>query len=378
MGTAAERVDLDPERAWAGTVLAVLVALLVGVVAFPRLVYDRFVWQYFWGPVFADAHNVGQSGCAGRFADRVELYTTADACRAAAREGAVLARPGYTAVSEVGYMVLLLLALVGVFFLLDRLDVGDDRGLFFALVPFMVFGGAFRVLQDAGEIVVGYPANVLLISPIIYVSVFVITLAALLASIWLERRGTADEYTRSLATIGTGILAATLGYLLWLAFTTPEVGFRPQVTVVTLLLAAVAIGATWWLIGRYAPDINRGTERMGLVVLGGHAVDGAANVIALDWMPALGAGRNLVPKHPINEGIVAYTGMILPDSAVAVVGTAWPFLLVKMVAATIIVWIFDEEIFEESPRFAVLLLVAAVAVGLGPGTRDMIRATLGI
>jgi uncharacterized membrane protein len=39
---------------------------------------------------------------------------------------------------------------------------------------------------------------------------------------------------------------------------------------------------------------------------------------------------------------------------------------------------FDDAIFEESPRFAVLLLVAIVAVGLGPGTRDMLRATFGI
>jgi uncharacterized membrane protein len=40
--------------------------------------------------------------------------------------------------------------------------------------------------------------------------------------------------------------------------------------------------------------------------------------------------------------------------------------------------VFDEEIMEESPRFSVLLLVAILAVGLGPGTRDMLRATFGV
>ncbi|MFB6130654.1 MAG: DUF63 family protein, partial [Salinigranum sp.] len=47
-------------------------------------------------------------------------------------------------------------------------------------------------------------------------------------------------------------------------------------------------------------------------------------------------------------------------------------------AATFVVWVFEEDIFEESPRYAMLLLVAVLAVGLGPGTRDMLRATLGV
>ena len=63
---------------------------------------------------------------------------------------------------------------------------------------------------------------------------------------------------------------------------------------------------------------------------------------------------------------------------VGLAGTAWPFLLVKIVAALAVVWVFDEQIFEESPRYAILLLIAIVAVGLGPGTRDMLRATFGI
>jgi uncharacterized membrane protein len=40
--------------------------------------------------------------------------------------------------------------------------------------------------------------------------------------------------------------------------------------------------------------------------------------------------------------------------------------------------VFNDEIFEESPRYAYLLLIAILAVGLGPGTRDMLRATLAI
>ena len=95
-------------------------------------------------------------------------------------------------------------------------------------------------------------------------------------------------------------------------------------------------------------------------------------------MPALGAGANLVPKHPVNAAIVEYTALLLPESVTAITGDAWPFLLVKLAAATFLVWVFNEELFEETPRYTILLLIAVVAVGLGPGTRDMLRATFGV
>jgi uncharacterized membrane protein len=47
-------------------------------------------------------------------------------------------------------------------------------------------------------------------------------------------------------------------------------------------------------------------------------------------------------------------------------------------AATFVVWVFNGELFEESPRYMLMLLITVLAVGLGLGTRDMLRATFGI
>ena len=88
-------------------------------------------------------------------------------------------------------------------------------------------------------------------------------------------------------------------------------------------------------------------------------------------MPALTGQANLQGKHPVNRFIVDIAGQYLPGYL-----DAFPFLVVKMVAATFVLWVFDETVFDDSPRFTVMLLVAIVAVGLGPGTRDMVRATL--
>ncbi|WP_137285203.1 DUF63 family protein [Halorussus salinisoli] len=368
---------MDTERLWGGTVAALLTALIGGVLVFPERVYYGFVWHYFWGPVVADAKS---AQCAAYADGSVTYHYDAAACQAAAEP---VAYPGYTLVSEVGYALTLLLALLGVVFMLRRLGVGQDRGLFYALFPFMLFGGALRVVEDAfdglsaADAAITFPWNTLIISPVIYFTMFAITLAALLGSIWLRDSGAVDDYEYPLAGVGTLLLAVTVGYLSVLAFTTDYVDFFPQITVVVLVGATLVTLLTWEAVKRYAPEINRGTGQMGLVVLWAHAVDGVANVVGIDWAKELGLPADLVPKHPVNRALIG-VGEQFPEAVQQVVGTAWPFLVVKIVAAVFVVWVFDEQIFEESPRYAILLLVAIVAVGLGPGTRDMLRATFGI
>jgi uncharacterized membrane protein len=378
MATVADRFDVDPARLWVGSVAVLLAALIGGSLVFPRIVYDGFVWHYFWGPVQADANA---AVCAVRDGGTTSYLYDAAACSAAAEP---VAYPGYTLVSEVGYVVVLLIALSGLVFLLRRLDVGSDRGFFYALLPFVFFGGALRVVEDVtdaagADSIISYPLNTLIISPVIYFTVFAVTLVAVVASVTLERRGIVDRYGRPLVAVGGVVLLATLGFLLRSAVVPGGAGtFYPQVLVVILAGATATTAATWWLIDRYAPEINAGTGRLGTVVIWGHAVDGVANVVGLDWMVALGAGPNLVPKHPVNQLVVDVTAATLPPSVLAVTGDTWPFLVVKLVAATLVVWLFDERVFDESPRYANLLLVAILAVGLGPGTRDMLRATIGV
>ncbi|WP_224335125.1 DUF63 family protein [Haloprofundus halobius] len=380
MATVAERVEADPERTWLAAMAALVAALVGGSLLFPRIVYDGFLWRYFWGPVVADGEG---ATCAVRTDGTTTLLDSAAACQSAT---GYVARPGYTLVSEAGYVVTLLLMLGGVVLLLRRLNIGTSRKFFYALFPFMLFGGALRVVEDSGiaairagvEPAIPFPWSALIISPFIYFTVFFVTLAAVVVTVTLSRRGVFEEFYRPLAAIGTVVLAVTLAYLGYLATTTTYVAFYPQVITVMLVATTVVTAVTWWLVETYRPELNAGTAHVGLLLIWGHALDGVANVVGLDWMPALGAGPNLVPKHPVNAGIVDITSTVLPASVLAVTGDAWPFLLVKLAAAVFIIWIFEPEIFEESPRYAILLLVAALAVGLGPGTRDMLRATFGI
>jgi uncharacterized membrane protein len=282
-------------------------------------------------------------------------------------------------------MVTLVFMLIGVLFLLRRLEVAEERELVFALVPFMLFGGALRVVEDAFdatpagvEPLVTYPLNTLIISPVIYGTVFLVTLAALLGSVALERRDIVEAYENALAVIGSVFLLLTVGYLAVLAVTTAYVSLHLQMLVVTLVLATALAIAVYAGLEAYYPEVNAGTVRVGLVVLWAHAIDGVANVLAADWMDALGIPLSYSPKHPANRIIIDVTETVQPASIQSVIYTSWPFLVIKLLLATAIIWLFDDRFFEESPRYAVLLLVAIVAVGLGPGTRDMLRVTFGI
>jgi uncharacterized membrane protein len=250
----------------------------------------------------------------------------------------------------------------------------------------MLFGGALRVVEDANDALlaggaepfIGYPLNTLFISPLIYFTVFFLTLGAILGSIYLSRNGHIRSYHRLLAVIGTVLLVLTFGYILFLSVTSPLVGFYPQILLLVLVLATAFAVGIYRGLDVFAPEVNRGTGYMGLIVLWSHAIDGVANVIASDWAIALGLDFAYSAKHPANRFIISVTEQVLPSSIATAIGTSWPFLLVKLVVATGIVWLFSDEFLEESPRYTILLLIAIAAVGLGPGTRDMIRATFGI
>jgi uncharacterized membrane protein len=379
--------SLDPARAWLAAFLAALAVLVGGSLVLRDLVYDRFIWQYFWGPVYADAFN---AACAVKQGGSTRLLGSADACASVAAD-AVVARPGYTVVSEIGYAVTLVFMLAGVLFLLRALDLGADRTFFFALVPFMFFGGALRVVEDANNVAattegvqqaLSYPLNALIISPVIYFVVFGITLATLVVAVFLDRRGVVDSYAPLVFGAGAVYLLVTVGYIYVLVTSKlagrTDAGFYPQVSVLVVVLSTVIAAVVFGALRRYKPGIVAGVGTIGFVVLFGHALDGVANVLAADWWQVLGLPFQYYPKHPVNSFIINFTESVLPTNVSAAIGDAWPFLLVKIVAATAVIWLFDEEIFEESPRYAILLLVAILAVGLGPGTRDMLRATFAI
>jgi uncharacterized membrane protein len=382
-----DRYGVSPERAWLGTLLAVAVTVAAAAVAFTERVYWGFIWRYFWGPVHADADGVD---CYVHLPEqRQTVEGSGINCSPGAYDTtAFIAEPGYTVVSTLGYITVLVFMLAGVYLLFRNVTLAPHKRFFYAIVPFMLFGGALRVVEDAfvAAIEAGvspaleFPASALFISPFIYFTVFGIATASFFLSKRLQQRGLTESYTRPLGAIGAGWLATTVGYLLYLAATTDYVSFEPAIPAIILGLAAVSAVGVYAGAEQFWPAANTGTGLVGLVVVWGHAVDGFANVLANDWTQVWNLGVDYSPKHPFNEFVIDTTSTLQGGDAIAgvYVGEAWPFALVKILVPLAIVALFNDEFMDESPRFGIMLLGAVIALGLGPGTRDMLRFALGI
>jgi uncharacterized membrane protein len=379
--------DVDPLRAWVGALLGVIATGIAGVIAFTQRVWTEFLWQYFWGPVEGDAQA---ADCAVHDGSSVELISEATAgptaCQAAANGPLTYAEPGYTVVSEVGYMAILLFMIVGVYYFLRQQELVADLDLFYPLVPFMLLGGSLRVVEDATDAAVyagqepllTYPLNSLLVSPVIYFVLFFLTLGAIVGTRTLAARGYVKNRFRALGQVGVGLLGVTLLYLTYLSVTRAYVRAYPQMLAVVLVLSMVLAYGVWRGLDAQWPDIIRSIGPIGVFVLWAHAVDGVANVISADYLDLLAIPGEYYAKHPANRFIIDVTSDLQPVWLTELVGSSWPFLVVKLAVASAVLGMFTDEFVEESPRYALLLLVAVSAVGLGPGTRDLLRVTFGI
>ena len=125
-----------------GIFLGIIAIILVGYLLAPTLVYDQWIWKYYWGPVVADAtgHSVSYHGVA--------------------------AQEGYTLISELTYGIILVFALFGLYKLLKKLDIRIDWYFCLALLPYILFGPVTRVLEDTNFFT--EPYVYWFISPLIY------------------------------------------------------------------------------------------------------------------------------------------------------------------------------------------------------------------
>jgi uncharacterized membrane protein len=186
------------------------------------------------------------------------------------------------------------------------------------------------------------------------------------------------SYHRTLAGIGTVCLVVTFAGLVVLAVSNDMISFYPQFLLATVAGASLLAGGIYGATDKLASEITAGTGYVGLAVLWAHAVDGLSHVLAADWTAALGVPLSYRPEHPVTVFLIRATETIQPSGLTAAIGSAWPFLLVKLAVAWAIVWLFTEDFVEDRPRFAYLLLFAIIAVGLVPGTRTLVRATFAI
>lgn len=383
----------------------ILGGIIVGWIVNPTLIYDQWIWKYYWGPVVSDAagYPVTYNG--------------------------ITAYEGYTYVSEITYGILLLISIYAVYQLLKKLKIKVDWRFCLALLPYIIYGPVTRVLEDAEYFT--EPIVYWFISPLIYVQIAVTVIFFLLFGWYLQHRFSSNRlpvwtpYALLLAALnsvyifiyfsdlhyGAYIIHPIIFLLLSIISLLPQVYYwyhHQSTTINTVVFSSglLILLPTLYLIGRWIVgdqwDVTQGvrfdvfllisglislilfgvyitgknlknqdlsnafTQPLNLSLFVGHLIDGITSYVSI--------------YDPLNMGLPAYIEKH-PGSDFLL--ELWPplFPIVKFLLIVLIIYFFDvvykKELYQYS-RLVNLLKIGILILGFSPGVRDLLRVTMGV
>jgi uncharacterized membrane protein len=399
-------------KIWLFGILGILVLLTIGCLVFPELFWDKFLYRYYWGPLEIDATE----------SSPIE------------QSDGYIVNQGYTLISEITYGIVLILALFGIYRLLERFKIPIDEKFVLSVAPYFFLGGTLRVLEDAE--LYKEPISYFFISPVIYFVIGAVILAAILWSVFWGDNGDISDSKKMIFAALMWIIfdivyiaiyvlypdsmnymvhwlvpvIISIGMILFLNYQTKSNKFDPyfavflygmfllafsvfaimlwpeiepwkeaylnasgRVDVTTqplggLLVILLTGGITFCtyfvarLLKKKYPVANIYTNPINLFIIFGQMFDAAATYVGVDLY-------GYSEKHPI------------PDFFFQTFGTSLVFLPIKLALGIAVVYLIDvsfKEDLKDHPNFKGLIKIIIIVLGLGPGTRDVLRLVMGV
>lgn len=263
-----------------------------------------------------------------------------------------LARPDdyapYNLVNTVLFAVLALIAAYLIYRGLKRFGVRIDEWFFYAILPFVVFGGALRVVVDAGILpraVTLFSATLYpFVTPGIYVFTFAVVILVLISARIASKRFGAD-FAKTVFATSVFLACVSLTPLAFL--------FKNW-----LFFAAILALALLALIVFSEFSKKRGLRASALekITVFAQSLDGAATFVGVQF--------------------AGYWEQQLLSGFVFNFGGPIAFFLLKVAFAFVVVEVLRDEKVEKQQRAYLLLLVTIF--GLAPGVRDALRILCGV
>ena len=387
-----------------GVFLGIFGVIIIGYLVAPTLVYDQWIWKYYWGPVVADAtgHSVSFHG--------------------------ITAQEGYTLLSELTYGIILIFTLYGLYKLLKKLEIKIDWYFCLALFPYILFGPVTRVLEDTNYFT--DPFVYWFISPLIYFQTTFYVFIFLLLGYYFQKKTMTHRKTL-LILLFLFVLIDGFYTVLWVlgirfGVSSIEPGFfyvfsllaflpslyrflKKQIMMVNTVVFSgglLVVLPCFFLIGRwiigdqwsgsYGTYVNVLLLVIGLVLLiiismylvtwvyrkydsvavyksplnlsmlAGHLIDGITSYVSI-YDPLQMGLPSYIEKHPASNSLMEL----------------WPplFPIVKFLLIILVIYIFDvlyKKELEKYSRLVNLLKIGIFILGISPGLRDLLRVTMGV
>lgn len=247
---------------------------------------------------------------------------------------------GYNPVNTVTWAIILGIFLLLIIRAFRRLDIRIDGQLIVATIPFVVAGSAMRVVEDAG--LLPPPASYLLITPLIYVLVASVTIAALA----LSRSLTAGY--RAYVIFGVVWAAAVLAVLLSSGLA------RPWIIPAVILLGSGITAVLYQARSR----LTFLSDKYNLMIILAHMLDASSTYIGVDLL-------GYSEKH------------VVPTMLIDATGTGFVMYPLKMAVLLPVLALMNGAL-KDDDDLAGLIRLTLLILGLAPAVRNTLRMTIGI
>jgi len=261
----------------------------------------------------------------------------------------------YNTVETLTYAAILIIAVWLIYRWFNRTRFPLDGRFVLATVPYIIFGGVLRVVQDT-RMITG-DIQFAIVTPFIYFVLFAYTFGFLLLSRFLERQGFCKNYL-SVYT-GAGIFSVLCVSLFLGAWSLNHTGIDLFILVIIPLMAVTAT-AIVWAVMRYVLSWTYAGDPVYLTLLFGQLLDASATSYGIDFHPHV----QYIEQHVVGSALIDMTGTAF---------VMFPLKLLVLFPAVYIMQLYRRE---ANPAFWHLVLLAMIVVGFAPGVRDMVRMVL--
>ncbi|WP_406657969.1 DUF63 family protein [Methanolobus sp. ZRKC2] len=264
----------------------------------------------------------------------------------------ILQDSGYNVVNTITWAIILGICVFGLVKLLRRFDVSIDEKFTWSLIPYILAGASFRVIEDTGAL--EPPLSYLFITPNIYFMAFFITVIFLVISRLITSVDSRRDFHKVFAFFGIAWFAANIVILLYL-----ENVVLPWVPFAVIGAASLVLYLTYLVFDRAGSSMLK--DRLNLSILMAHLLDASSTVVGVDFL-------GYYEKH------------VVPAYLIDITGTALIMYPLKLSIFIPVIYILDTQ-FEEDKDSRTLkefLKFVIIVLGLAPACRNTIRMTLGI
>jgi len=250
----------------------------------------------------------------------------------------------YNPVDTITWAIILGLAILGLIKLLRRWDLLMDERLLLSTLPYILAGSSLRVIEDAN--LVAAPWRYLLITPLIFFLVFLITAACLI----LSRKIWGEKFYARYAAIG----------LLWTVFNLAvlsTLGFKNAWVIAAVFLLGSLLAGGVLFCRHHLSALKFLDDRFNQMIIYAHMLDASSTYYGVDWF-------GYYEKH------------VVPTFLINLTGSAVVMFPLKLAILLPVLYIIDKSMQEPSLRN--LTKLTLITLGLAPAIRNTLRLALGI